>query len=100
MVHGEEREEAVRPDRGLSAGPSSCRLVTVRATTFLLCQPSEHRTGLRASQQKQHISHRECLYLHNLSAVEGLTIRRYFIDHLFIGSSRRIEVGDIKSVYL
>ena len=40
---GEEREEAVRPDRGLSAGPSSCRLVTLRAATLLLSQPSEHQ---------------------------------------------------------
>ena len=56
VVLGEEREEAVRPDRGLSAGPSSCRLVTVRATNFLL---SQHQslgglTGLRESQHNNY----------------------------------------------
>ena len=46
VVQGEEREEAVRPDRGLSAGPSSCRLVTVRATTFLSSLlSSDHHLG-------------------------------------------------------
>ena len=53
VVQGEEREEAVRPDRGLSAGPSSCRLVTVRATNFLLSQHQSLR-GLGGLRESEH----------------------------------------------
>ena len=88
VVLGEEREEAVRPDRGLSAGPSSCRLVTVRATTFLLSQPAEQRTPqlsqlshLSQSQQTKIMSLESKMTV-QCSAGVNITVLYYLIIYL------------------
>ena len=104
VVQGEEREEAVRPDRGLSAGPSSCRLVTVRATTFLLCLVIRTvLTGLAGLAGLVNNDHVSLSTRVQYSAVQGLNMTLYYyyyyyyyllIIYLFIGSSG-MEDGDI-----